>query len=148
MQLKACVILNRLKGHLLNSFNLRGNPENDERMQQMKIWLEHDHRLEVTKTQNHTPGEVFTLFGEKAQGEKCDAMEGLIKEAGGGVVEETEMGAVRDTGVVAAAQKVEHYEIATYGSLVAFARTLGEEEAASLLETLVEKRKRMKHSLE
>lgn len=98
-----------------------------------------DH-LEVTKTQITRLEEVFTLIGEKAQGEKCDAMEGLIKEAEG-IMEETEMGAVRDAGIIAAAQKVEHYEIATYGSLVAFARTLGEEEAASLLEeTLVEEK--------
>jgi ferritin-like metal-binding protein YciE len=67
-------------------------------------------------------------------------MEGLIKE-GEGILEETEPGAVRDAGIISAAQKIEHYEIATYGTLAAFARTLGEDEAAELLEqTLAEEK--------
>lgn len=98
-----------------------------------------DH-LEVTKTQITRLEEVFTSIGEKALAEKCDAMEGLIKEADG-IMEETEMGPVRDAGIIAAAQKVEHYEIASYGTLCAFANTLGEDEAASLLEeTLAEEK--------
>ncbi len=88
--------------------------------------------LEVT--QNHVARleQVFELFGEKATAKKCDAMEGLIKE-GEGIVEETEIGAVRDAGIIAASQKIEHYEIATYGTLAAFAKTLGEDEAVELL---------------
>lgn len=67
-------------------------------------------------------------------------MEGLIKE-GEGIMEETEVGAVRDAGIIAASQKIEHYEIATYGILAAFAKTLGEDEAVSLLvETLNEEK--------
>lgn len=96
--------------------------------------------LEVTKGHVTRLEEVFASIGEKATAKKCDAMEGLLKE-GEGIIEETEPGAVRDAGIIAAAQKVEHYEIATYGTLAAFARTLDEDEAASLLEdTLAEEK--------
>lgn len=98
-----------------------------------------DH-LEVTKNQVVRLENVFASLGEKAVAKKCDAMDGLIKE-GEGILEETEPGAVRDAGIIAASQKIEHYEIATYGTLAAFARTLGEEEAVSLLEeTLAEEK--------
>ena len=67
-------------------------------------------------------------------------MEGLIKE-GESILEDTEEGPVRDAGIISASQKIEHYEIASYGTLVAFARTLGEDEVASLLEaTLAEEK--------
>ncbi len=85
--------------------------------------------------------QVFELCGKKAQAKKCDAMEGLIKE-GESVVEETEDGSMtRDAGIIMAAQKVEHYEIATYGSLVQFAKTLGMDEAADLLEQTLDEEK-------
>ena len=98
-----------------------------------------DH-LEVTKTQVERLEEVFKIIGEKAVAKKCDAMEGLIKE-GESIMEETEIGAVRDAGIIAASQKIEHYEIATYGTLVAFARTLGEDEAAEILATTLAEEK-------
>ena len=68
-------------------------------------------------------------------------MEGLIKE-GESIVEETEDGTMtRDVGIISAAQKVEHYEISTYGTLVQLAKTMGMDEAASILaETLVEEK--------
>ena len=67
-------------------------------------------------------------------------MEGLIKEAGE-IMESTETGVVRDAGIILAGQKVEHYEIATYGTLCTFAKTLGEDRAAALLaETLNEEK--------
>lgn len=84
---------------------------------------------------------VFKSLGKKAQAEKCDAMAGLLDE-GKGIIEETEIGAVRDAGIIAAAQKVEHYEIATYGTLAAFSKVLGHKEALKLLlETLKEEKK-------
>ncbi|WP_293896324.1 ferritin-like domain-containing protein, partial [Flavobacterium sp.] len=96
--------------------------------------------LEVTKDQVIRLEEVFSIMGEKAVAKKCDAMEGLVEE-GEGILEETEPGAVRDAGIIAASQKIEHYEIATYGTLAAFAKTLGEDEAAALLEeTLAEEK--------
>lgn len=99
-----------------------------------------NNHLTVTQGQVTRLEQVFASVGEKATAKKCDAMEGLIKE-GEGIMEETEVGAVRDAGIIAASQKIEHYEIATYGTLAAFAKTLGEEEAVSLLvETLNEEK--------
>jgi ferritin-like metal-binding protein YciE len=85
--------------------------------------------------------EVFALLGEKAIAKKCDAMEGLTKE-GEGIIESTEaQTATRDVGIILAAQKVEHYEIATYGGLYQLAITLGLNEVADLLEqTLIEEK--------
>jgi ferritin-like metal-binding protein YciE len=98
-----------------------------------------DH-TEVTKEHVARLEEVFEQIGTKAQAKKCDAMEGLIKE-GEGIMEETEEGVVRDAGIIAAGQKIEHYEIATYGTLVSFAKILGEDEAASLLEETLNEEK-------
>ncbi|KFF06444.1 YciE/YciF ferroxidase family protein [Flavobacterium reichenbachii] len=98
-----------------------------------------DH-LAVTQEQVARLEKVFTTIGEKAAAKKCDAMEGLIKE-GESIMEETEAGPVRDAGIIAASQKIEHYEIATYGTLAAFATTLGEDDAVLLLEkTLAEEK--------
>jgi len=99
--------------------------------------LEH---LEVTKNQVSRLEKVFDLVGEKAEEKKCEAMAGLLKE-GDGILEETEPGAVRDAGIIAASQKIEHYEITSYGTLSAFAKTLGENDAAKLLtQTLAEEK--------
>lgn len=99
-----------------------------------------EEHLVVTQEQVARLEKVFEIIGKKAVAKKCDAMEGLIKE-GEGIMEETELGPVRDAGIIAASQKIEHYEIATYGTLCAFAKTLGEEEAAQLLEaTLAEEK--------
>ena len=98
-----------------------------------------DH-LAVTEEQKERLEKVFSLIGEKAVAKKCDAMEGLIKE-GESIMEETEKGPVRDAGIIAASQKIEHYEIATYGTLAAFGVTLGEDDAVLLLEkTLAEEK--------
>ncbi|WP_027379558.1 YciE/YciF ferroxidase family protein [Chryseobacterium daeguense] len=85
--------------------------------------------------------ECFNALGKKAQAKKCDAMQGLLDE-GKSIMEETEPGAVRDAGIIAAAQKVEHYEIATYGTLAAYAKVLKEDECMkNLLATLSEEKK-------
>ncbi len=82
--------------------------------------------------------EVFSLVNEKVEAKKCEAMAGLVKEAEE-IMKSAERGFVRDAGIIMAAQKVEHYEIATYGTLYSFAKTLGEDDAADLLqETLGE----------
>ena len=94
----------------------------------------------ITQNQVARLDKVFELLGEKAEGKKCEAMAGLLKE-GDSILEETEPGAVRDAGIIAASQKIEHYEIATYGTLTAFAKTLGENDAAKLLtQTLAEEK--------
>ena len=96
--------------------------------------------LEETKDQVKRLEEVFSSIGEKAVAKKCEAMAGLTKEAEE-IMESTEIGVVRDAGIIAAGQKVEHYEIATYGTLCSFAKTLGENEAADLLEETLEEEK-------
>jgi len=84
---------------------------------------------------------VFEMMGKKAQAKKCDGMEGLLKE-GHSVVEETENGSMtRDAGIIMSAQKVEHYEISAYGTLVSLATTLGQNEVAEILTTTLEEEK-------
>jgi ferritin-like metal-binding protein YciE len=96
--------------------------------------------LEVTKIQIARLEAIFELLGEKAEGKKCEAMSGLIKE-GDSILEETLPGPVRDAGIIAASQKIEHYEIATYGTLCSFAKALGENDAVQLLtQTLAEEK--------
>ncbi len=83
---------------------------------------------------------VFACIGKKPEAVKCEAMTGLIKEAEQ-IMEECEEGAMRDAGIISAGQKVEHYEIATYGTLCAFAKILKEYDAAAILhETLQEEK--------
>ena len=84
--------------------------------------------------------DVFASIDEKAVAKKCEAMAGLIKEAEE-IMEECEEGGMCDAGIIAAGQKVEHYEIATYGTLRAFAEILGYEEAAGLLQETLDEEK-------
>jgi ferritin-like metal-binding protein YciE len=97
----------------------------------------------LSQTQEHVSRieEAFQMMGKKAQAKKCEAMEGLVKE-GDSILEETEKGSMtRDAGIIAAAQKIEHYEIATYGTLVTLAKTMGEDDVAELLsQTLAEEK--------
>ncbi|KAF2508100.1 YciE/YciF ferroxidase family protein [Flavobacterium foetidum] len=96
--------------------------------------------IAITENQVARLDEIFELLGEKPEGKKCEAMAGLLKE-GDTILTETTPGPVRDAGIIAASQKIEHYEIATYGTLVAFAKTLGENDAAKLLtQTLAEEK--------
>ena len=88
--------------------------------------------LEITKEQVLRVEMVFKSLGVKAEAKKCEAMAGLIKESEE-IMESTESGVVRDAGIISAGQKVEHYEIASYGTLCSMAKTLGEQEAATLL---------------
>jgi len=85
--------------------------------------------------------QAFELLGEKAQAKKCDAIAGIIEE-GKGIIEETEKGtATRDVGLILSAQKVEHYEISTYGGLAQLAITLGLTDVADILaQTLAEEK--------
>ncbi|MEO7310070.1 MAG: ferritin-like domain-containing protein [Chitinophagaceae bacterium] len=97
--------------------------------------------LDVTKNQISRLEEVFGLLGKKVQAKKCEAIEGILKE-GEGIIEETQKGtATRDVGLIMAAQKVEHYEIATYGGLAQLATTLGLEAVVTLLEATIDEEK-------
>ncbi len=97
--------------------------------------------LEVTKTHVSRLEQAFEALGKKAQAKKCDAMEGITTE-GQGIIDETQAGtSTRDVGLILAAQKVEHYEISTYGGLAQLASTLGLDDVANLLnQTLAEEK--------
>lgn len=85
--------------------------------------------------------ECFKSLKKRPQAKKCDAMQGLLDE-GKSIMEETKPGSVRDAGIIAAAQKVEHYEIATYGTLAAYAKVLKEDFCLkNFLATLNEEKK-------
>lgn len=99
--------------------------------------------LEETHKQVERLEEVFKQLEKPARGKKCQAMEGLIEE-GKELMEEMEEEAepgVSDAGLICAAQKVEHYEIASYGTLVTWAKMLGYEKAARLLEKTLSEEK-------
>lgn len=97
-----------------------------------------EEHLEVTKGQVTRLEEVFETLGKTAKAKTCKAMQGLIEEATE-IMEEDATDGVMDAGIIAAAQKVEHYEIASYGTVRTWARLCGEEQAAELLqETLDE----------
>jgi ferritin-like metal-binding protein YciE len=83
---------------------------------------------------------VFKALGESAKGKKCKGMEGLIKE-GSELIEEDLAPEELDAGLISAAQRVEHYEIAGYGCVSTYAKLLGEDEAASLLRLTLEEEK-------
>jgi ferritin-like metal-binding protein YciE len=99
-----------------------------------------EEHLEQTKGHVNRLEEIFKKLEEKPTGKKCKAMEGLIKE-GSETIEEDASDAAKDAMLIAAAQRVEHYEIAGYGSVKTYADLLGESEASELLaETLQEEK--------
>src|SRR5262245_42482174 len=89
--------------------------------------------LEVTKKHVTRVEQCFEVIGEKAKSKPCKAMKGLLEEAQE-QLQEHEKGELRDQMLVAAAQKVEHYEIAAYGTVRAIAKSLGNKEAMNLLQ--------------
>ena len=96
--------------------------------------------LEETREQVTRLEEVFEALGEKVRAKTCPGMAGLIEE-GSELMQEEEPGAVMDAALIAAAQRVEHYEIGAYGTCVAWARLLGMDEVVSLLEQTLEEEK-------
>lgn len=101
---------------------------------------EFDEHLGQTEKQIARLERIFALVGENAKGRKCAAMTGLIEE-GEEIIDHSKETPVRDAGLIAAAQKVEHYEISGYGSARTHAELLGNDEAARLLdETLIEEK--------
>ena len=98
-----------------------------------------DHRKE-TAEQIKILKAVFKSIKVKAEEEKCNAMAGIIEE-GEGILEETQPGPVRDAGIIAACQKAEHYEIASYGTMIAYAKLLKHNEAKKLLSEILTQEK-------
>ncbi len=100
-----------------------------------------EEHLEQTKVHVSRLEQVFEILQKTPRAKKCEAMEGLTKE-GESIVEETEDNSLtRDVGIIMAAQKVEHYEIATYGGLVSLADTMGLTEASKILSQTLEEEK-------
>lgn len=103
--------------------------------------------LEVTKTHVTRLEKVFEILDQKPQAKKCEAMMGITQE-GEGIISETKKGtATRDVGLILAAQKVEHYEIATYGGLAQLASTLGNKEVTDILQSILFEEKEADMSL-
>ena len=106
-----------------------------------KLVMAFEDHLQMTQQQITRLEQVFQTLGEDAEGKKCEAIEGLVKEAEG-LIDETDEGtSTRDVALILAAQKVEHYEIATYGGLRQLAETLGYSEAADLLQQTLDEEK-------
>ncbi|RPJ70959.1 MAG: ferritin-like domain-containing protein [Alphaproteobacteria bacterium] len=99
-----------------------------------------ENHLNETKEQVNRVEQVFELIGKQASTKKCEAMDGLIDEAEG-IIRDCEEGAMRDAAIISAAQKIEHYEIASYGTLSQFADILGLSDAVDLLEQTLEEEK-------
>lgn len=98
---------------------------------------------QLSETQEHVSRleQIFKATDIAPIAKKCDAMEGILKETNS-LIKETDIGVVRDAGIIAANQKVKHYGIATYGTLHAFAKTLGEKTAADLLAITLDEEKK------
>ena len=103
--------------------------------------------LTVTKEHVNRLDKVFELLGHKAEAKKCEAMDGILKE-GESIIDDTKDGtATRDAGLIMAGQKVEHYEIATYGALARVARSLGHDEVVKILESTLAEEKQADENL-
>lgn len=96
--------------------------------------------LEITKEQATRLEQIFGALGEKGKGEKCKGMQGVIQE-GSDLVGDIEDPDVRDAAIIAAAQRVEHYEMAGYGTARNFASLLKEDEASRLLQQTLDEEK-------
>ncbi|RYY67101.1 MAG: ferritin-like domain-containing protein [Chitinophagaceae bacterium] len=97
--------------------------------------------LSQTEEQIGRVEQVFQLLGLPARAKKCEAMEGLVQEAQQGIEDTPKGSSVRDAALIICAQKVEHYEIAAYGSLAQLAKTMGQNEVADLLAQTLEEEK-------
>jgi ferritin-like metal-binding protein YciE len=96
--------------------------------------------LEETKGQVERLEQISELVGKKLTGKTCVGMKGVLEE-GSEVLEDTDEGAIRDAALIAASQRVEHYEMAGYGAARDFAKLLGKSDIASLLEETLEEEK-------
>ena len=120
---------------------LKALPKMKEAATSPELAAAFEKHTEETEIHIATLDQVFLLLDEKAQAKKCDAMEGLIREAEN-IIEETDAGnLIRAAGLILAAQKIEHYEIVAYGSLKTFARNMRQKEIAELLQFTLDNEK-------
>jgi len=102
--------------------------------------------LAETKSQIMTLKKVFKSVGADVKGEKCDAIEGLIKECEG-VIDEAKGSIARNAAIIGCCQAIEHYEIARYGTLREWAKAVGHDEAHELLGAILDQEKAANHKL-
>lgn len=100
-----------------------------------------EEHLEQTRNHVNRLEKIFADLGEKAKAEKCKGMEGLVKEGSDLLKEDDIDPELKDAAIIGAAQRVEHYEIAGYGTVRTFAELLGEDQAVSLLEETLQEEK-------
>lgn len=98
------------------------------------------HHREETEGQVERLQKAFEAMGKRARGKTCEAINGLIEE-GEEVIEEFEQGTIRDAGIIGAAQSVEHYEMARYGTICAWAKACGLDDVARLMAETLEEEK-------
>ena len=99
------------------------------------------HHREETQGQVERLERAFEALGKRARGQTCEAIKGLIEE-GDEIVEEFEAGTVRDAGILACAQAVEHYEMARYGTIIAWAKAVGADDVARLMQATLDEEKK------
>ncbi|HME22643.1 MAG TPA: ferritin-like domain-containing protein [Acetobacteraceae bacterium] len=99
------------------------------------------HHREETQGQIERLQKAFEALGKRARGQTCEAINGLIEE-GDEIVEEFKAGSVRDAGILACAQAVEHYEMARYGTIVAWAKAVGADDVARLMQATLDEEKK------
>lgn len=120
---------------------MKALPEMAEAATSKKLAKAFEKHTKETEGQIGILEQVFELMGKKAEGKKCEAMAGLVKEAKE-IIKDTEKDSyTRDAGLVLAGQKTEHYEIASYGALVEFAKQMGEMQVAELLQKILKEEK-------
>lgn len=112
---------------------LKALPKMSSKCDSDKLCKAFEDHLEETKGQVQRLEKVFEIFGQKPKGETCPAIEGIIKEGEEGI-KDSDDADVRDAAMIADAQAVEHYEISRYGTLIAWAKQLGKNDAAKLLQ--------------
>ena len=105
-----------------------------------------EEHLEQNKGHVSRLEQIFESLGENPKGKKCKGMEGLVEEGAESTDEDLDDN-VKDAGLIGAAQRAEHYEIAAYGTVKAFAETLGQSEHVSLLEETLEEEKKTDEKL-
>ncbi len=119
---------------------LKALPKMAEKAQSEELREAFEQHLEETREQIQRLEKVFGMCKAPVKGERCDAIEGILKEADG-LINEIEDLEVRDAGMLAAAQAVEHYEISRYGTLIAWAEELEMDDAIDLLEQTLDEEK-------
>ena len=99
-----------------------------------------EHHLKETEGQIERLDQIFEILGESPRGKTCDGMKGVLEE-GSQAMHEVQEGPVRDEAMIAGAQRVEHYEMAAYGTVRTYAERLGNQQIAKLLEQTLEEEK-------